>query len=113
DARGQWPAERTAIGQSRSRLHAARRQLAEHGGAGPDVESGHNASRGLLHDLLSDAHGYRFDRFQIFAFTLILGVVFLSGVYNNLSMPELSPTLLGLMGLSSGTYIGFKLPERR
>lgn len=113
DAHGQWPAERTAMGQSRSRLHAARRQLAEHGGAGPEVEGGHGASRGLLHDLLSDAHGYRFDRFQIFAFTLILGVVFLSGVYNNLSMPELSPTLLGLMGLSSGTYIGFKLPERR
>ncbi len=113
DARGQWPAQRTSIGQSRSRLHAARRQLAEHGGAGPDAESGHSASHGLLRDLLSDAHGYRFDRFQIFAFTLILGVVFLSGVYNNLSMPELSPTLLGLMGLSSGTYIGFKLPERR
>ncbi|WP_312238544.1 hypothetical protein [Stenotrophomonas sp.] len=69
-------------------------------------------SQGLMHDLLSDAQGYRFDRFQIFAFTLILGVIFLSDVYNNLSMPELSPTLLGLMGLSSGTYIGFKLPNR-
>lgn len=112
DAHGHWPAERTAIGESRSRLHAARRQLAQQSDDGTG-EALPPASRGLLHDLLSDAHGYRFDRFQIFAFTLILGVVFLSGVYNNLSMPELSPTLLGLMGLSSGTYIGFKLPERR
>ena len=78
----------------------------------PAIDAGPE-SQGLLHDLLSDATGYRFDRFQIFAFTLILGVIFLSDVYNNLSMPELSPTLLGLMGLSSGTYIGFKLPERR
>ena len=78
----------------------------------PAIDAG-TESQGLLHDLLSDATGYRFDRFQIFAFTLILGVIFLSDVYNNLSMPELSPTLLGLMGLSSGTYIGFKLPERR
>lgn len=69
-------------------------------------------SQGLLHDLLSDTQGYRFDRFQIFAFTLILGVIFIADVYNNLSMPELSPTLLGLMGLSSGTYIGFKFPDR-
>ncbi|WP_282296676.1 hypothetical protein [Stenotrophomonas sp. PS02289] len=77
------------------------------------VEATSAVSQGLLHDLLSDETGYRFDRFQIFAFTLILGVIFLSDVYNNLSMPELSPTLLGLMGLSSGTYIGFKLPDRR
>lgn len=70
-------------------------------------------SRGFLRDLLSDAHGYRFDRFQILAFTLILGVIFLSAVYNGLTMPEFSPTLLGLMGLSSGTYIGFKFPSNR
>jgi len=27
-------------------------------------------------------------------------------------MPELNATLLALMGISSGTYIGFKLPLR-
>jgi hypothetical protein len=28
-------------------------------------------------------------------------------------MPEFSTTLLGLMGISSGTYLGFKLPEKK
>jgi len=28
-------------------------------------------------------------------------------------MPEFSTTLLGLMGLSAGTYIGFKFPEQK
>ena len=28
------------------------------------------------------------------------------------TMPDFSATLLGLMGLSSGTYVGFKMPAR-
>jgi hypothetical protein len=28
-------------------------------------------------------------------------------------MPQFNPTLLGLMGISSGTYLGFKVPESR
>ena len=43
----------------------------------------------------------------------MLGIMFLSSVYNDLTMREFSPTLLGLMGISSGTYIGFKFPEQR
>jgi hypothetical protein len=30
-----------------------------------------------------------------------------------LVMLDFSTTLLGLMGVSSGTYIGFKLPEQK
>ena len=60
----------------------------------------------------SDGSGYSFHRFQIFAWTIVLGIIFLSSVYNNLTMPEFSTTLLGLMGISAGTYIGFKLPNR-
>jgi hypothetical protein len=70
-------------------------------------------SQGFLRDLLSDGSGYSFHRFQIFAWTIVLGIIFLSSVYNNLTMPEFSPTLLGLMGLSAGTYIGFKFPEQK
>lgn len=44
---------------------------------------------------------------------LVLGVIFLSSVYNQLTMPEFSATLLGLMGISAGTYIGFKFPEQK
>ncbi len=71
------------------------------------------ASAGFLRDILSDGSGYSFHRFQIFAWTIVLGVIFISSVYNGLTMPEFSATLLGLMGISSGTYIGFKFPEQR
>ena len=70
-------------------------------------------SQGLLRDILRDGSGYSFHRFQIFAWTIVLGIIFVSSVYNNLSMPEFSTTLLGLMGISSGTYIGFKFPEQK
>ena len=71
------------------------------------------ASSGFLRDILSDSSGYSFHRFQIFAWTIVLGIIFVSSVYNNLTMPEFSSTLLGLMGLSAGTYIGFKFPEQK
>ena len=70
-------------------------------------------SAGFMRDILSDSSGYSFHRFQIFAWTVILGIIFVSSVYNNLTMPEFSTTLLGLMGLSAGTYIGFKFPEQK
>ena len=70
-------------------------------------------SGGFMRDILSDSSGYSFHRFQIFAWTIVLGIIFVSSVYNNLTMPEFSTTLLGLMGLSAGTYIGFKFPEQK
>lgn len=72
-----------------------------------------SVSGGFLRDVLSDSSGYSFHRFQIFAWTIVLGIIFVSQVYNRLTMPEFSATLLGLMGISSGTYIGFKFPEQR
>ena len=74
---------------------------------------GSGISGGFLRDILSDGHGYSVHRFQIFVWTIVLGIIFLSSVYNGLTMPEFSATLLGLMGISSGTYIGFKFPEQR
>ena len=70
-------------------------------------------SSGFLRDILTDSSGYSFHRFQIFAWTIVLGIIFVSSVYNSLTMPEFSTTLLGLMGLSAGTYIGFKFPEEK
>ena len=70
-------------------------------------------SKGFLRDILSDSSGYSFHRFQIFAWTIVLGIIFIASVYNSLTMPEFSTTLLGLMGLSAGTYIGFKFPEEK
>lgn len=71
-------------------------------------------SEGFIRDVLSDAgDGISIHRFQMFAWTLILGVIFVGSVYKDLAMPEFNVTLLGLMGISSGTYLGFKLPERK
>lgn len=72
-----------------------------------------DVSAGFLRDVLGDSSGYSFHRFQIFAWTIVLGVIFVSSVYNSLTMPEFSTTLLGMMGISSGTYIGFKFPEQK
>lgn len=80
-------------------------------GLSPAAEG--DVSMGFLRDVLSDGSGVSFHRFQILAWTIVLGIMFLSSVYNELTMPEFSASLLGLMGLSSGTYIGFKFPEQR
>jgi hypothetical protein len=73
--------------------------------AGPAVSAG-------LIDLLRDGDGISFHRFQIVVWTIVLGVIFVRAVAIDLTMPEFDTTLLGLMGLSSGTYIGFKFPEK-
>jgi uncharacterized membrane protein YhaH (DUF805 family) len=70
-------------------------------------------SQGFWRDLVTDDRGaVALDRFQIVAWTAVLGGVFLQSVIWDLSMPEFSATTLALMGISSGTYIGFKLPSR-
>ena len=69
--------------------------------------------KGVMYDLLAENNLISFHRFQIFVWTLILGVMFVASVYNELAMPEFSATLLGLLGISAGTYVGFKLPEAK
>ena len=71
-------------------------------------------SRGWWRDLVSDDRGgVALDRVQILVWTLVLGLIFLSSVLLELTMPEFSGTLLALMGISSGTYLGFKLPAAK
>jgi hypothetical protein len=97
-----------ALTDNRTRLGQVDQQLRTLEAQQPSM-----VSNGFLRDILSDASGYSFHRFQIFAWTIVLGIIFLSSVYNSLTMPEFSNTLLGLMGLSAGTYIGFKFPEQK
>ena len=70
-------------------------------------------TEGFFIDILSDATGLSFYRFQMFAWTFVLGIIFAASVVRELVMLDFSTTLLGLMGVSSGTYIGFKLPEQK
>jgi len=69
--------------------------------------------KGVMYDLLAENNLISFHRFQIFVWTLILGIMFVASVYSELAMPEFSATLLGLLGISAGTYVGFKLPETK
>lgn len=71
-------------------------------------------SKGFFTDILTDhKSGISFHRFQMFIWTLVLGVLFIYSVWHRLSMPEFSGTLLALLGISSGTYLGFKIPEQQ
>lgn len=70
-------------------------------------------SKGFLRDLVSDNTGVSLYRFQIAVWTLVLGFNFCYGVWSNLKMPDIDNSLLALMGISSGTYIGFKIPEQK
>ena len=71
------------------------------------------ASRRFLDDILSDENGVSFHRFQIAVWTLVLVVIFGFVVYSTLGMPNFDEKLLALMGISSGTYLGFKFPETK
>jgi hypothetical protein len=71
------------------------------------------AWKGVMHDLMAENNIVCFHRFQIFIWTIVLGIMFVMDVYNRLAMPEFSATLLGLLGISAGTFVGFKLPEAK
>jgi hypothetical protein len=62
-------------------------------------------------DILSDKYGVSFHRFQVAVWSLVLGIVFGMQVYKVLAMPQFNETLLGLMGISAGTYLGLKINE--
>lgn len=60
-------------------------------------------------DILSDNEGVNLHRFQMAAWTLVLGIIFVQQVYRYLAMPEFAPSVLALMGISAGTYLGLKI----
>jgi hypothetical protein len=64
-------------------------------------------------DLLTDANGVSFHRLQMVVFTLVLGLVFIYSVWASLTMPDFSATLLTMQGITAGTYLGFKMPEKQ
>ena len=69
----------------------------------------------LFADWLSEGSStkYSFHRFQMLAWTLLLGFVFVAKVLSDRAMPEFNAMTLSLLGISAGTYLGFKIPEAR
>jgi hypothetical protein len=70
------------------------------------------ASKGFWKDI-SGSSGVQLHRIQIIAWTVVLAFVFIVRIFTKLSIPDFNPTLLGLLGLSAGTYVGFKFPENQ
>lgn len=71
----------------------------------------HQPSQGFLTDLLSDSQGVNLHRLQMFVWTLVFGVVFLSQLFGRFAFPVFDQTTFLLMGISSGTYVFFKRAE--
>jgi Skp family chaperone for outer membrane proteins len=71
-----------------------------------------NESESFFQDLLSDVNGVSFHRFQMLALTIVLGIIFIVQVYKVLAMPTFDGTLLALLGISAGTFLGLKIPEQ-
>ncbi|HVD99086.1 MAG TPA: hypothetical protein VNB90_12840 [Cytophagaceae bacterium] len=69
-------------------------------------------SEEFFKDIISDQNGVSIHRFQMVVWTLILGAFFLRSVMINLAMPQIDDSMLILMGISSGTYLGLKIPEK-
>ncbi len=71
--------------------------------------------RGVSHfftDITNDGTGMSIHRLQAVVWTLFLGFVFVRSVATMISMPSFDNSLLILMGISSGAYLGFKFPEK-
>ncbi|SFL94676.1 hypothetical protein [Variovorax sp. OV329] len=77
----------------------------------PGRESDRGSAGVFFTDLLSDAQGIAIHRFQMVALTIAMGLIFIFEVATRLSMPAFDPSLLTLVGLSSATYVGLKIPE--
>jgi hypothetical protein len=69
-------------------------------------------SHGFLTDIMSDENGISIHRFQMVIWTVVLALIFVHEVYKTLGMPQFPDTLLTLMGISSGTYVALKVPEK-
>jgi len=69
------------------------------------------ASKGFWVDIFSDNFGINIHRFQMVLWTLIMGLLFVISVIQDQKMIAFSEQLLMLMGISSGAYLGLKIPE--
>lgn len=63
-------------------------------------------------DLVCDSTGPKLHRIQMIAWTCILAIIFTWNVFWNFVFVEFDPNLLLLMGIASGTYLGFKPQEK-
>ena len=92
--------EKTALAARRETLKTQRQEL-------PAMNP--SAWRRVLEDWLTDNRVYSFHRYQMFVWTIVLGMVFITKVWQFRELPTFDGTMLALMSLTSDTYLGFKL----
>lgn len=71
-------------------------------------------SKGFLTDIISDENGISIHRLQNVIWTAIVGIIYIYYVITNSKIPDstiINNDLLGLMGISAGTYLGLKTTE--
>jgi hypothetical protein len=78
------------------------------GGTAPSVA----VSKGFFIDILSDGANVALHRVQMMAWTLILGMITIWGIWSQFSFPQFDQNLLVLAGIVNGVYLGFKFPEK-
>jgi len=103
----QTPASKTAIQLKQSTLNQLQSDTAK------KISSLQLNTDQFINDILTDANGISFHRLQMFIWTLVLSIVFIYSVWASLVMPDFSATLLTLQGITAGTYLGFKFPEKQ
>lgn len=70
-----------------------------------------NQSKNLIFDVLNDGKSISLHRLQLLLFTLFLCCYFVTVVIGGLIIPQISDTMLALMGISSTMYAGVKTTE--
>jgi hypothetical protein len=78
-----------------------------------DTKAHLQPSTNFLEDILQDDLGYSVHRAQMFLWTIIMGIVFVTSVIRAQLIPQIDETLLGLMGISSTAFVGLKTMENK
>ena len=94
----------------RARLLAAKQELEANQAKLKNFQA--PASKGFFTDILADGSGLQFHRLQVFAWTMVFWVFFVTTLFHKITLMNFEPTALALMGLSGATYLGFKLQQQ-
>jgi hypothetical protein len=68
-------------------------------------------TQGWYKDLVTDVDGTALHRFQAMVWSALIGAAFVYVTIKSGAMPQLDDNLLGVMGISSAGYVGFKYNE--
>lgn len=72
-----------------------------------------NNSVSFVYDVLDDGDGISIHRFQLLILNIVLGIIFLNSFFLLKDFPEFTGYELGLLGISSGTYLAIKTKENQ